>query len=104
MAVQLRLVRSDFPSQVRLRLGKPMRTVRDPPDHRNAGLGTPSTGQGRLLTFAFGTSASPHLLSNFLRRLADALRPIAAISQPCRQPVPVIVALIARAGGLLGGV
>jgi len=107
VAVQLGLVRGDLTGQMRLGLGEPMRTVRDPPDHRPAGLGTPAPGQGRVLPFLFGAFASPCLLSDLLRGLTDPLGAMAAVPQPRRHPLPAAVFVLARTGGgrgVFGGV
>ncbi|HEX2772050.1 MAG TPA: hypothetical protein VHN18_06425, partial [Micromonosporaceae bacterium] len=106
MAVQLGLVRCDLTGQVRLGFGEPMRTVRDPPDHRPTGLGPSATSQGRLLAFLFRAFAPPRLFGNLLRGLADPHCPMAAIPQPCRQPLPITVVARACGGGrnVFGGV
>ena len=95
MAVQLGLVRGDLTGQMRLGFGEPMRTVWDPSDNRPAGLGTPATGQGRVLAFLICTFASPRLFGHLLRGLADSLRAMASIPQPCRQPLAVTVVAVA---------
>jgi hypothetical protein len=79
MTIQLRLVDSDLPSQVGLGLGEPVRTVRNAPDHRLAGLGPSATLQGRFLAFPVDALTSPHLFGNLLRGAANPLHPIAAV-------------------------
>ena len=76
-----------------LGFGESVRPVRDPSDHRPAGLGPPATGQGRFGAFLFSSFASPCLLSDLVRGLADPFPAMAAIPQPRRQPVPVAVVI-----------
>src|SRR4051812_28106593 len=99
MAGPLGLMHGDLTGQMGLGFGEPMRTVGDPPDHCPAALRTPAPGQGRLLAFPFRTCTSPRLLGHLLRGLADPLRPMAAIAQSRRQPLPitVVVAVITQA-------